>query len=115
MNITHVGIYAGDGMVVDASSRGEVVYRSLFDSDKQVLYGRPYAQTTAASSGFISPLGWLALHGHLGIRFTDRPGHRRHRHSCRHRSRRRQGHADPRRAGRHDCECHLCNHQLRTM
>jgi cell wall-associated NlpC family hydrolase len=42
MNITHVGVYAGDGMVVDASSsRGKVVYRNLFDSDKQVLYGRP--------------------------------------------------------------------------
>lgn len=42
MNITHVGIYAGDGMVVDASSsRGKVVYRNLFDSDKQVLCGRP--------------------------------------------------------------------------
>lgn len=42
MNITHVGIYAGDGMVVDASSsRGQVVYRQLFDGDKQVLYGRP--------------------------------------------------------------------------
>ena len=28
MNITHVGIYAGDGMVVDASySKGKVVYR----------------------------------------------------------------------------------------
>lgn len=43
MNITHVGIYAGDGKVVDASSsRGQVVYRNLFDSDKQVLFGRPY-------------------------------------------------------------------------
>lgn len=42
MNITHVGIYAGDGMVVDASySKGNVVYRPLFDNDKQVLYGRP--------------------------------------------------------------------------
>ena len=42
MNITHVGIYAGDGMIVDASSsKGEVVYRALFDNDKQVLYGRP--------------------------------------------------------------------------
>lgn len=42
MNVTHVGIYAGDGMVVDASSsKGKVVYRNLFDSDKQVLYGRP--------------------------------------------------------------------------
>lgn len=42
MNITHVGVYAGNGMVVDASySKGKVVYRSLFDNDKQVLYGRP--------------------------------------------------------------------------
>lgn len=43
MDITHVGIYAGDGKVVDASSsRGQVVYRNLFDSDKQVLFGRPH-------------------------------------------------------------------------
>ncbi len=43
MDITHVGIYAGDGKVVDASStRGQVVYRGLFDSDKQVLFGRPH-------------------------------------------------------------------------
>jgi cell wall-associated NlpC family hydrolase len=43
MNITHVGIYAGDGKVVDASSsRGQVVYRNLFDLDKQVLFGRPH-------------------------------------------------------------------------
>ena len=43
MDITHVGIYAGDGKVVDASStRGQVVYRDLFDADKQVLFGRPY-------------------------------------------------------------------------
>lgn len=42
MNITHVGIYAGDGMVVDASStRGQVVYRKLYDVSHQVLYGRP--------------------------------------------------------------------------
>lgn len=42
MNITHVGIYAGDGMVVDASStRGQVVYRKLYDTTNQVLYGRP--------------------------------------------------------------------------
>lgn len=41
MNISHVGIYAGDGKVVDASSsRGQVVYHNLFDMDKQVLYGR---------------------------------------------------------------------------
>jgi hypothetical protein len=43
MNITHVGIYAGDGKVVDASSsHGQVMYRNLYDSDKQVLYGRPH-------------------------------------------------------------------------
>lgn len=43
MDITHVGIYAGDGKVVDASSsRGQVVYRGVFDSDKQVLFGRPH-------------------------------------------------------------------------
>lgn len=42
MNIGHVGIYAGDGKVVDASStKKQVVYRNLFDSNKQVLYGRP--------------------------------------------------------------------------
>lgn len=42
MNITHVGVYVGNGMVVDASySKGKVVHRNLFDSDKQVLYGRP--------------------------------------------------------------------------
>ncbi|MCL6458584.1 MAG: C40 family peptidase [Gorillibacterium sp.] len=44
MNITHVGIYAGNGMIVDASSsKGQVVYRKLFDGDKQVLYARPDA------------------------------------------------------------------------
>lgn len=43
MNITHVGIYAGNGKVVDASSsRLQVVYRNVFDADRQVLYGRPY-------------------------------------------------------------------------
>jgi len=42
MNITHVGIYAVDGMVVDASStRGQVVYRKLYDAGHQVLFGRP--------------------------------------------------------------------------
>lgn len=65
MNITHVGIYAGDGKVVDASSsKGRVVYRDLFDSDKQVLYARPYAETKKDSAdGFISPLGkgWRAI------------------------------------------------------
>lgn len=44
MNITHVGIYAGNGMVVDASSsRGQVVYRQLYNVENQVVYGRPYA------------------------------------------------------------------------
>jgi len=43
MNITHVGVYAGNGMVIDAAySKGQVVYRDLFDSNKQVLYGRPH-------------------------------------------------------------------------
>jgi hypothetical protein len=43
MDITHVGIYAGDGKVVDASStRGQVVYRNLFDTEKQALFGRPH-------------------------------------------------------------------------
>lgn len=43
MNITHVGVYAGGGKVIDASySKGKVVYRNLFDSNKQVLYGRPH-------------------------------------------------------------------------
>ncbi|HEX2925291.1 MAG TPA: C40 family peptidase [Ruminiclostridium sp.] len=42
MDITHVGIYAGDGKVVDASSsKGQVVYRDLYNSEKQVMYGRP--------------------------------------------------------------------------
>jgi hypothetical protein len=45
LNITHVGVYAGDGMVIDASfSRGMVVYRPLFDADKQVAYGRPHVK-----------------------------------------------------------------------
>lgn len=39
-NITHVGIYAGDGMMVDASSsKGQVVYREMIGG--QVMYGRP--------------------------------------------------------------------------
>jgi murein DD-endopeptidase MepM/ murein hydrolase activator NlpD len=64
LNITHVGIYVGDGMVVDASSsRGQVVYRNLFDADKQVLYARPYAEATKTTSGLISPLGngWRSM------------------------------------------------------
>ncbi|MFC4600239.1 C40 family peptidase [Cohnella hongkongensis] len=43
IDITHVGIYAGNGKVIDASSsRLQVVYRNIFDADFQVLYGRPY-------------------------------------------------------------------------
>ncbi len=43
MNITHVGIYAGNGKVIDASTaEGIVVYRNIFNSNKQVLYGRPH-------------------------------------------------------------------------
>ncbi|SFF34683.1 NlpC/P60 family protein [Paenibacillus algorifonticola] len=45
MDITHVGIYAGNGKVVDASSsRLQVVYRNVFDAELQVMYGRPYFQ-----------------------------------------------------------------------
>lgn len=41
-DITHVGIYAGNGNVVDASSsKGKVVYRAMFSSGNQVMYGRP--------------------------------------------------------------------------
>lgn len=46
MDITHVGIYAGEGKVIDASSsRMQVVYRNVFDADLQVMYGRPYFQS----------------------------------------------------------------------
>ena len=44
MNITHVGIYAGNGKVIDASSTHDaVMYRDLYYADQQVLYGRPGA------------------------------------------------------------------------
>jgi hypothetical protein len=43
MNISHVGIYAGDGYVIDASSsRGMVVYRPVFDESSIVVCGRPH-------------------------------------------------------------------------
>ncbi len=41
-NITHVGIYAGNGKVIDASSsKGQVVHRNIFQSANQVSFGRP--------------------------------------------------------------------------
>ena len=45
MNIGHVGVYAGNGMVIDASCyRGMVVYRPIFASKNQVCYGRPHVK-----------------------------------------------------------------------
>jgi hypothetical protein len=41
MDISHVGIYAGNGKMVDASSgQGEVVYRDMFEQGL-LFYGRP--------------------------------------------------------------------------
>lgn len=41
LNIGHVGIYAGDGKVIHASSvEMQVVIEPLFHADKQVMYGR---------------------------------------------------------------------------
>ncbi len=50
-NISHVGIYAGDGMMIDASSvNGKVVYRGMFDG--AVAYARPQIPSRlAADSG----------------------------------------------------------------
>ena len=43
MNIGHVGIYAGDGYIVDASSsKKKVVYRPIYSTGRIVLCGRPY-------------------------------------------------------------------------
>ena len=43
MNITHVGIYVGNGYVIDASSsRGMVVYREIFGESSIVICGRPH-------------------------------------------------------------------------
>ncbi len=42
--VYHAGIYAGDGMIVDASSsRGHVVYREMWGQNEVVLVGRPSA------------------------------------------------------------------------
>ena len=43
MNISHVGIYAGDGKIIDASlSKKKVVYRPIYSTGNIVLCGRPY-------------------------------------------------------------------------
>lgn len=43
MNISHMGIYCGDGYIVDASSsRGKVVSRPIYSLNRIVLCGRPY-------------------------------------------------------------------------
>lgn len=42
LNITHVALYCGNNMVIDASySVGKVVYRKIYSTDKIVLIGRP--------------------------------------------------------------------------
>ena len=45
MNIGHVGIYAGDGYIIDASSsKKKVVYRPIYNTGNIVLCGRPYIE-----------------------------------------------------------------------
>ena len=42
MNITHVAMYCGDGMIIDASySKKKVVYRKIVNIDQIVAVGRP--------------------------------------------------------------------------
>lgn len=42
LNISHVAIYCGNGYVVDASSsKGKVVYRPIYNTNRIVLCGRP--------------------------------------------------------------------------
>ena len=43
LNISHVGIYAGNGYMIDASSsKKKVVYRPIYNTNHIVLCGRPY-------------------------------------------------------------------------
>ena len=45
MNIGHVGIYAGNGYIIDASfSKKKVVYRPIYSINSIVLCGRPYTE-----------------------------------------------------------------------
>ena len=45
MNISHVGIYAGHGYIIDASlSKKKVVYRPIYSTNRIVLCGRPYTE-----------------------------------------------------------------------
>ena len=45
MNISHVGIYAGDDYIIDASfSKKKVVYRPIYSTNRIVLCGRPYTE-----------------------------------------------------------------------
>lgn len=45
MNIGHVGIYAGNGYIIDASSsKKKVVYRPIYNTGNIVLCGRPYTE-----------------------------------------------------------------------
>lgn len=49
-DVSHVAMYVGDGMIVDASSsRGEVVYRRIMGLDSIVLCARPLAIAGADS------------------------------------------------------------------
>ncbi|MBR6475541.1 MAG: C40 family peptidase [Lachnospiraceae bacterium] len=56
--VYHAGIYAGDGMIVDASSsRGHVVYREMWGQEQVVLVGRPSAGMGEAAG--LDALGYV--------------------------------------------------------